>query len=106
MILDTAGVYDTAIAQGATFGDAALRAVVAFFSLGLAYGIMGGMLFLMVAFLTSVVIPDVVSGARSVNNAVRRAPAAWQRLRDNTAKPRQGCVRGRWRSCVIFPACR
>ncbi len=96
MVLDTASVYDTAIAQGATFGDAALRAVVAFLSIGLAYAIMGGMLFLMVAFFTSVVIPDVVSGARAVNNAVRRTPAAWQRLRDNTAKAtsrlRQGTV--------------
>lgn len=86
MILDTARLYDTAIAQGATSGDAALRALVAFFSLGLAYGIMGGMLFFMVAIFTSVVIPDVVSGARSVNNAVRRAPAAWQRFRDNAAR--------------------
>jgi ABC-type antimicrobial peptide transport system permease subunit len=86
MILDTARMYDTAIAHGATFGDAALRALVAFFGLGLAYGIMGGMLFLMVTVFTSVVIPDVMSGARAVNNAVRRTPAAWQRFRDNTAR--------------------
>jgi hypothetical protein len=94
MILGTAHTYDTAIAQGATFGDAALRALVGFFSLGLAYGIMGGMFFFLVALVTSVVIPDVMSGARSVNNAVRRAPAAWQRFRDNAAKARSRLRQG------------
>ncbi len=96
MILSTARMYDTAIAQGASFGDAALEALVGFFSLGLAYGLLGGMFFFVVCLFTSVVIPDVVSGCRAVNAAARRAPAAWQRFRDNSARAtsrlRQGTV--------------
>lgn len=86
MILDTASLYDTAIAQGAIFGDAALRALAGFFALGLVYGLLGGMLFFLVCLFTSVVIPDVVSGVRAVNNAARRTPAAWQRFRENAAR--------------------
>ena len=86
MIIDTVGLYDTAVAQGATFGDAALRALVGFFALGLAYGLLGGMLFFLVCLFTSVVIPDVVSGVRAVNNAARRTPAAWQRFREDAAR--------------------
>lgn len=85
MVLDTARLYDTAIAQGATFGDAALRAVAAFFALGLAYSMLGGMLFFLVCLTTSVLIPDVVSVARAVNGAVRRTPAVWRQFRDNVA---------------------
>lgn len=86
IILDTASLYDTAIAQGATFGDAALRALVGFFALALAYGLLGGMLFFLVCLFTSVVIPDVVSGVRAVNDAVRSTPAAWQRFRENASR--------------------
>ncbi len=96
LILGSASTYDTAIAHGASFGYAALRALAAFFGLGLAHAILGGMFFFLVALFTSVVIPDVVSGARAVKGAVRRTPAAWQRMRDNTAKAtsrlRQGTV--------------
>ena len=86
MIIDTAQLYDTAIAQNATFGDATARAFAGFLALVIAYGLMGGMLFFFICFITTVVIPDVVSGYRAVNDAARRAPAAWQRLRDNTAR--------------------
>lgn len=86
IIMGTAGVYDTAVAQGLTFGDAALRALGAFTALSLAYGFLAGVLFFGIAFITSVVIPDVVSAYRAADGAVRRAPAAWQRFRDNAAR--------------------
>lgn len=88
IIIGTAGVYEAAAAQGLTFGDAALRALGAFTALSLAYGLLAGVLFLGIAFITSVVIPDVVSAYRAADGAVRRAPAAWQRFRDNAARAR------------------
>ncbi len=94
MIMDTARMYDTAIAEPATFGDAALRALASFFGLGLAFGIMWGMLFLAVAYITSVVIPDTVSAVQSIRAAARRAPAAWQRFRDNVARARSRLRQG------------
>lgn len=88
IIVGTAGVYDSAAAHGVAFGDAALRALGAFAALSFAYGLLAGVLFFGIAFITSVVIPDVVSAYRATDSAVRRVPAAWQRFRDNAARAR------------------
>lgn len=94
MILDAARVYDFAVAQGATFGDAVGQSAAVFFAGALAYGLLGGMLFLLVALFTSVVIPDVVSGYLAVSGAVRRAPDALRRLRASSARAASSAQRG------------
>lgn len=87
MIIDSAHMYDSLIAQGANFWAAAGSAFGSFVITGvILLGLLGGMLFFIVSLFTSVVIPDTVSGYRSARDTIRRIPAAWQRFRDNCAR--------------------
>ncbi len=85
MILDTAAIYDSVRAHE-TFGTSVWTTFKAGLALLFAYGLLGGMLFFMVALFKSVVIPDVVKIYRGVSSVVRATPGAWLKFRDTTAK--------------------
>lgn len=104
LVLDTAAIYDSVRAHE-TFGIAAWTALKAGIALLLAYGLLGGLMFFMVALFNSVIIPDVVTGYRAVVSVARATPAAWRRFRDTSAKVRSRFCQGavstyRWLSGV------